>query len=297
MTTKTLSIDVLRIDADTQARVKISDETVDAYAEVLENAGKEWPFGPVDVFHDGNEYYVADGFHRTLAAARVKRSSVPCRIHKGTATDAKIFGMTANDTHGLRMTREDKRACVLWLLSNGGKLTQLEIAEKAGVSERTVRSVVADKNRQLAGSSSKTQGKSSGGKKKRDADPFDEPVKTDETDAETDAETDDETSDGEAETSDDSGEIPFDAAPETPAPAAKGKGKAKPEKTEKIDKPEKPIPGNDPGEQQRNLRKMFADHLARAVRLADLLHDMLPNARERDAIVKTLQGVRLWDRR
>lgn len=289
MSTKTLAIDVLRIDADTQARVKISDETVEAYTEVLESAGKEWPFGPVDVFHDGNEYYVADGFHRTLAAARVKRASIPCRIHKGTAKDAKIFGMTANDTHGLRMTREDKRACVLWLLEQGG-MTQEEIAAKAGVGHRTVKRIVAEKKGPMAHSSSKTQGKASRGKKKRDADPFDEPVKTEE---ETDAETDDETSDEGSVTSGDSDEVPFEAAPETPAPAAK----EKPGKTEKIDKPEKPIPGKDPGEQERNLRKMFADHLARAVRLADLLHDMLPNSRERDAIVKTLQGVRLWDRR
>ncbi len=292
MTTKTLAIDVLRIDADTQARVKISDETVEAYSEVLESAGKEWPFGPVDVFHDGNEYYVADGFHRTLAAARVKRASIPCRIHKGTAKDAKIFGMTANDTHGLRMTNEDKRACVLWLVKQGG-MTQEEMATKSGTSRRFVQKIVAEKKAHGAPSSSKTRGKSSSGKKKSESDPFDEPVKTEEMDVETDDETDD-TSDEGVVTSGESDEVPFEAAPEKPAPAA---AKAKPEKTEKIDKPEKPIPGKDPGEQERNLRKMFADHLARAVRLADLLHDMLPNSRERDAIVKTLQGVRLWDRR
>jgi len=144
MVTKTLSIDLLRIDADTQARVAISGETVDDYAEVIEGE-KKWPLGAIDVFYDGTDYFVADGFHRTLAAIRVKRASIPCRIHRGTAKDARLFGMTANDKHGLRMSQADKRNCVEWLLDNGGKMKQAEIAEKAGVDLRTVSRVVADR--------------------------------------------------------------------------------------------------------------------------------------------------------
>ena len=146
-----LPISSLRLDGGTQARLGVDQDAVDTYAEVLEKEAGEWPFGEVDVFHDGSEYFVADGFHRTLAASRVKRGSVPCRIHQGTAKDAKIFGMTANDTHGLRMSREDKRSCVEWLIENYSKMTAPAIAETAGVSERTVRSIMA-KNRQAAGS-------------------------------------------------------------------------------------------------------------------------------------------------
>lgn len=142
--TKALSIDLLRIDADTQARVKISEETVDDYAEVIGN-DPTWSMGTIHVFHDGTDYFVADGFHRTLAAIRVNRASLPCKIHKGTAKDARIFGMTANDQHGLRMSQADKRSCVEWLLDNGGKMTQKEVAAKAGVSIRMVSGVVADR--------------------------------------------------------------------------------------------------------------------------------------------------------
>lgn len=141
--TVSLSVDVLRIDAGTQVRLKTSDETVGEYADLMSDS-TGWPFGPVDVFHDGTDYFVADGFHRVLAANRVGRASVPCTVHRGTAHDAKIFGMTANDRHGLRMTREDKKHCVKWLLTNGGKMTQVEIAEKAGVSVRTVKGIVAE---------------------------------------------------------------------------------------------------------------------------------------------------------
>lgn len=142
-----LAIGLLRLDGGTQARLSVDQDTVDTYAEVLEKEAGEWPFGEVDVFHDGSDYFVADGFHRTLAATRNKRDTVPCRVHQGTAKDAKIFGMTANDMHGLRMSRDDKRACVEWLMEHGGKLTQDEIAEKAGVAKRTVARVSADKKK------------------------------------------------------------------------------------------------------------------------------------------------------
>jgi ParB-like chromosome segregation protein Spo0J len=101
--------------------------------------------GAIHVFHDGTDYFVADGFHRTLAAIRAKRSSIPCTIHKGTAKDARIFGMTANDQHGLRMSHADKVNCVEWLLDNGGKMSHSKIAEKAGVSRSTVTRVLADR--------------------------------------------------------------------------------------------------------------------------------------------------------
>lgn len=151
-----LPIDLIRLDGETQARIKTNEDAVDDYAEVITNEGGDWPFDPIDVFHDGSDYFVADGFHRTLAAIRLKRASIPCRVHQGTAKDAKIFGMTANDTHGLRMTREDKRACVEWLLDHGGKMTYADISAKAGVSVRTVERIVADRKipkPPLAGSS------------------------------------------------------------------------------------------------------------------------------------------------
>lgn len=169
--TETLSIDLLKLDGGTQARVSTNSDTVDDYAEMIENANGAWPFSsPVDVFHDGSEYFVADGFHRVLASLRMKRASVPCRVHRGNAKDAKIFGMTANDSHGLRMTRADKRSCVEWLLDHGGKMTQVEIAEKAGVVERTVKRIVADRKSEkgtMSPSDSKTRGKSTSKSKKK----------------------------------------------------------------------------------------------------------------------------------
>jgi len=142
---KPLSVDQLRLDAGTQNRIAINEDVVEDYAELIGESDGNWPFAPVDVFHDGKDYFVADGFHRTLGAKKAKRASVPCEVHKGTAKDARIFGMTANDLHGLRMTRADKRACVEWLLDNEPKLVHAEVAEKSGVTLRTVRRIVADR--------------------------------------------------------------------------------------------------------------------------------------------------------
>lgn len=136
-----LSVGLLKTDG-TQNRLEINDDTVEDYASVI-SENKTWVFPRLDVFHDGESYFVADGFHRLLAARRAKRGSVPCKVHKGTVRDARIFGMTANDKQGLRLSRADKRACVEWLLENGGKMTRVEIASKAGVSRKLVQNIVS----------------------------------------------------------------------------------------------------------------------------------------------------------
>ena len=69
-TSTTLSIDQIRIDGGTQPRVKINKEHVADLAAALV-AGTELP--PVDVFHDGSDYWLADGFHRYHAHARAAR--------------------------------------------------------------------------------------------------------------------------------------------------------------------------------------------------------------------------------
>jgi len=145
MKPRPLSVDLPRIDGGTQNRVEIDEDTVEDYAQVIADNGKDWPFPPIDVFHDGTAYFVSNGFHRLLAAIRAKRGSIPCNIHKGTAEDARIHGMTANDTHGLRMTRADKRVCVAWLLDNRPKMTQKDMAATAGVSVWLVKDVVASR--------------------------------------------------------------------------------------------------------------------------------------------------------
>jgi len=261
--TETLSIDLLRLDGDTQARVKISEDTVEDYAELIAASNGEWPFGPLDVFHDGSDYFLADGFHRTLAALRLMRASIPCHVRRGTAMDAKIFGMTANDKHGLRMSPADKRACVEWLLDNGGKRTQVEIAKTAGVSVITVKRVVAERKPEkvsLIPLLSKTLDKS----KQNDSQP---PVR------ESLRFTDDLDVDG-----DPVWLTPVEDEDDTPEP--------------ELVTPEKPqVTQADQGKLNRQLAQSLID---KAVRAVDDLNFVKPDHAKREAAVKLLQGVKLW---
>lgn len=141
---KTIPVDSLVLDGGTQSRLSVSEETVDDYTEVLESSSR-WPFPPLDVFHDGNQYLVASGFHRTLAARRHGRKTVPCVVHQGTAWDAFLFGIEANKKNPLRPTQEDKRYAVERLLDSKKGLTQKQIAEIVGVNVRTVQRIVSDR--------------------------------------------------------------------------------------------------------------------------------------------------------
>lgn len=226
---QTLSIDLLCLDGGTQSRIGVDKDTIENYAEVLANSDGEWPFPEIDVFFDGETYFVADGFHRTYAAKTQNRSSVPCRVHQGTAKEAMIFGMTANDMHGLRVSRADKRFCVEWLLKNARELPNKEIAVKAGVTERTVRNVVADQK-----SSKQNSGKSSGLG-----------------------------SSNSGSSSSGSREVPEH-------------------------------PEDTPAERKRKLKSIIQQHIDRAVRAVDELHEQFPNRAQHKQALNALQGIQLW---
>jgi hypothetical protein len=95
----------------------------------------------VDVFRDdAGHCYLADGFHRLLAAKKVSKPSIACRVFHGSARDAFLFACTVNQTHGLRRTNADKRYMVTRFLSDPEwvKWTDSRIAEQCGVSHTFV---------------------------------------------------------------------------------------------------------------------------------------------------------------
>jgi ParB-like chromosome segregation protein Spo0J len=130
-----ITIDQIIIDAGTQGRHVINDDTVTEYAERME-AGDKFP--PVVVFHDGSAYYLADGFHRVLAAQRLERKSIDHKIKKGTREDALWYALGANKTNGVRMTRNDVRHAVTTALKTWPEKTQQAIAGRVGCSQRYV---------------------------------------------------------------------------------------------------------------------------------------------------------------
>lgn len=112
---KSINIRAIRIDGGTQSREKLDQAVVDEYAELMKE-GTEFP--PISVVHDGNEYYLSDGFHRLLAAQRAGKASINCDVITGTLRDAILYSLSANSSHGLRRTVEDRRKAVMTMLED-----------------------------------------------------------------------------------------------------------------------------------------------------------------------------------
>ena len=126
---------------DTQARVRICQETVDAYAELYRD-GIELP--PVTVYRDpAGGYWVADGHHRIRAARQAGRSHIQARVLDGDRRTARLEAARANAEHGLRRTQEDDRRAVYFVLEDevGKTWDDQQIATHCGVSLRLVRAL------------------------------------------------------------------------------------------------------------------------------------------------------------
>jgi ParB-like nuclease family protein len=148
-TQQQLALDDIRTDPRTQVRHGLND---DALAEYMEAIKRGVTLPPIDVFRDGEQYLVVDGYHR-LAAFRHLRANLPRRlrangaptaydridaeVHDGNIRDAILFACAANGTHGLPRTNADKGRAVSYLLEDGEwKLwSDNEIARRCGVSQ------------------------------------------------------------------------------------------------------------------------------------------------------------------
>jgi hypothetical protein len=148
---KVLSLKSIRTDGGTQARIRIDEGTSDGYKQLYERGemkviGAERP--PV-VFFDGNEYWLADGFHRNRAAQMAKYRDLEFLVHDGTLRDAIRYAAGANADHGLPRSNADKRLAVLMLLKDQDfrKLSNSQLAEIAKVSPPHVAKVRAEFDR------------------------------------------------------------------------------------------------------------------------------------------------------
>jgi uncharacterized ParB-like nuclease family protein len=134
--TTDLSLDLINIQGGTQARVRTNDDAIESYAEEM-NQGAVFP--PITVYFDGTVYWLADGFHRYLAAKRVGRSTILAEVNAGGRTDALRHALGANATNGVYRTNDDKRNAVEIALEEWPDLANPVIAEICHVSVELVR--------------------------------------------------------------------------------------------------------------------------------------------------------------
>jgi hypothetical protein len=137
-----VTLDRIRIDGGTQPRETIDQATVDEYAEAMERRTR---FPPLVVYFDGENAWLADGFHRYYAAQKAGVQSMDVDWREGTLEMAKLYAAGANAEHGLRRTPGDKRRAIEMVLSTkaGGRWTQEQIAKHCHVSQSWVSDVVS----------------------------------------------------------------------------------------------------------------------------------------------------------
>lgn len=116
--TEMLKLKQIRTDGGTQSRSGVDVATIDTYKQAMVDGVK---FPPVVVFHDGADYWLADGFHR-LHARRTYygtgSSEIEADVRQGTKRDAVLYSVGANATHGLPRTPTDKRRAIVVLLDD-----------------------------------------------------------------------------------------------------------------------------------------------------------------------------------
>lgn len=142
MKSQSVALSLIAFDAGTQIRAAINEQVVTEYAERM-NEGAVFP--PVVLFHDGNSYYMGDGFHRAMAAKRNGLTELPCDVKQGTKVDALWFALGANRGHGVPLTQIDKQHAVLIALRTWPDKLHREIAEHVGCSTGLI-SQVSSKN-------------------------------------------------------------------------------------------------------------------------------------------------------
>jgi hypothetical protein len=98
------------------------------------------------VFFDEVEYWLADGFHRIIAAAAIDRTEIAADVREGTRRDAILFAVGCNAAHGLKRTNRDKRNAINKMLTDpivclnddGVPWSDSDIARRCLVDHKTV---------------------------------------------------------------------------------------------------------------------------------------------------------------
>ncbi len=134
---KKLNLLNIRTDGGTQPRLTLDQNLVKEYAEVMRE-GVVFP--PVEVFHDGSEYWLVDGFHRYFGYKANGLTSIEAIVHTGTLREAQFYAWKANNKHGNRLKPEDIRAILRIMLTDEeySKWSNNHIAKELDVSSMTV---------------------------------------------------------------------------------------------------------------------------------------------------------------
>jgi len=127
------------MDTSIQCRASIDTATVSEYAERM-TEGDEFP--PVVVYGTAQKCWIADGWHRIMAANQIGLLDIAATVIPGGRIDALKAALAANAAHGIRRTNQDKRRAVEIALREFPKLSDNSIAGLCGVKIHAVKKAV-----------------------------------------------------------------------------------------------------------------------------------------------------------
>lgn len=133
---QTIALSTIDIDNSPQARLRLSEDTINDYKEKLEK-GEEFPALKVMEVktESGVKRWLTDGHHTYNALIALGRERYKSVVTPGTEDDAFWAAMQANSKHGLQRTNADKRNAVTQALKFCNfKLSSRTIAERTGTS-------------------------------------------------------------------------------------------------------------------------------------------------------------------
>lgn len=131
-------VSTIALDTSIQCRADIDIATVNEYAEAMVEGAK---FPPVVLFGTEDKSWIADGWHRIMAARSLGLAEIAADLRPGGRIDALKAALAANAAHGRRRTNADKRCAVAIALREFGKMSDRAIADMCAVSHPIVASV------------------------------------------------------------------------------------------------------------------------------------------------------------
>jgi transposase-like protein len=129
---------LLRRDGGTQPREKLDPEHIE---DLVRDWKKGARFEPALVYHDGESYWLTDGYHRDAALLELGESKILVEICSGTLEDAKWHSYSVNQHKALKRSNADKQRAIIGALKHpyAASRSNVQIAEHCGVDEGTIR--------------------------------------------------------------------------------------------------------------------------------------------------------------
>jgi hypothetical protein len=134
-----LPLSSIYIDPEIQIRESTSQERIDLYREILDQ------LPPIRVYDTGaDKYLLSDGFQRMAAAetSDPPRTEIKAEIVQGTRWDAWEYAAVANMTHGLYLSKSERRDAIRRVKRNHPDDSYRDIAKRLSVSSYMVTEVV-----------------------------------------------------------------------------------------------------------------------------------------------------------